>query len=802
MCATDGDCAVDHFCDTGHACQAKKDSAAGCASAGECTSGICDSDSQCSYAQDHGPCASDGQCRAGTICITDGANANLCEVCSAARASACAGVTPICGVANRCVACAVDHGGSGVACPSAASPLCKGDGSCGVCTQNADCAGTGHAGSICDPATGNCGNLCTVSADCGANQYCDSNRACQPLKAGDIGCAGAGECQGGVCDGDGKCGFALDHGPCATDGQCRAGTVCVGDGVNAGKCEACTVGHASTCAGVTPVCGGANQCVACTADRGVSGAACPSAATPVCRLDGSCGACTRNTDCAGAGHAGPICDAATGACGSLCTVSADCAANQYCDGNRACQALKGAAAGCATGSECGSGICASDGKCGFPTDHGPCTNDIQCRGGGICVGDGANLHKCEACTAAHANACSGSTPVCGVANACVACGVDYGITGVACPSTANPLCKGDGSCGACTKNADCAGAGHAGPICDAQTGGCGNLCAVDSDCGAGQYCGANHACQSRKESGVACAVAVECASGVCDSDSQCGLALDHGPCTSDGQCRAGTLCISDGPNAGKCEACSADHLQNCTNTTPVCNAGNQCVACVVDFGLTGATCPGATSPVCRADGSCGICATNADCGGDAHGGSICNLTTGACGNQCSNDADCGTGRFCDNTTGQPNLGACHFRIADGQALPPNGCTIENAPRLCASGACDPATDLCGAPPAPEAGDGGPSDSGRGGDVIASTDTATTDAAPAIDAANNTCSTATGSESCDAGAESGASGSAMIGGAGGCSCALAANQSGGGDGWLGLLTLIGVAVILRRRKQRT
>ncbi len=77
----------------------------------------------------------------------------------------CKDTTPIATLANACVACGGDNGsGASNACPDAANPFCRKDGSCGKCSTAADCSD--RPGKICSPTTGGCVATCTSDAQC------------------------------------------------------------------------------------------------------------------------------------------------------------------------------------------------------------------------------------------------------------------------------------------------------------------------------------------------------------------------------------------------------------------------------------------------------------------------------------------------------------------------------------------------------------------------------------------------------------------------------------------------------------
>ncbi len=181
-------------------------------------------------------------------CQTGGANplVGQCTQCSSTNVSKCTGQTPACDSATgKCTTC---NGGFGDAsatqvCPTAANPVCKtdgtcglangdngtsasapcptssnpyakSDGSCGKCTSNTDCAGSTHAGPICNTTSGACGTACNTNTDCAANSFCDAGgtpKTCKTKLADGQTCSAAAQCQTGACN-SGKCGEMMNQG--------------------------------------------------------------------------------------------------------------------------------------------------------------------------------------------------------------------------------------------------------------------------------------------------------------------------------------------------------------------------------------------------------------------------------------------------------------------------------------------------------------------------------------------------------------------------------------------------------------
>jgi MYXO-CTERM domain-containing protein len=148
-----------------------------------------------------------------------------------------------------------------------------------------------------------------------------------------------------------------------------------------------------------------------------------------------------------------------------------------------------------------------------------------------------------------------------------------------------------------------------------------------------------------------------------DSPLACAVAVDP-------------VCALAGPNKGACSPCNGDFG---TATTSACQ-------------LTGA-------PYCNLTGatvgSCGTCTSNADCTGAGHGGTLCNVPSGACGTPCTDDTQCKTTEWC---AGSP--GICIPKTLNGEHVPmqtpiDGNCTVANGMRVCLSTACEMDDDLCG-----------------------------------------------------------------------------------------------------------
>ncbi len=177
------------------------------------------------------------------------------------------------------------------------------------------------------------------------------------------------------------------------------------------------------------------------------------------------------------------------------------------------------------------------------------------------------------------------------------------------------------------------------------------------------------------------------------------LADTHcGGCVTSADCPAGASLCDTAKNT--CGTCLTSNLAACSGTTPACDtdpSNDVCAACTGDNGTaTTLPCPGSGAPYCAAAGSCGKCAHDSDCT-QGHAGPFCNATSGACGNVCFTDAECGAGNWCNDLAG---AGACQPETPNGTAVPGGSCGTNDAvgARACASQVCDSngdSGDACG-----------------------------------------------------------------------------------------------------------
>jgi hypothetical protein len=595
-----------------------------------------------------------------------------------------------------------------------ASGVCDGDIKCGyldrtqTCTSSAVCRSgvCGTASSLCQPVGG-----CSLDGDCASGQYCDgttlmcvaklANGAATVTDSLHTGtCPALGvECASGVCDSDGKCGYANGGGTCdATNGAvvCRSGSC---SGTRCGCASDTDCASTEFCLASTSTCTAKLADGAATIADALHTTSCPDRGAAECQ-SGTCGVGSNLCLAAGA-----------------CAADSDCASTMYCNG-ATCVLKKTNGTATTTdaihtgscpalGVECVSAVCDADDVCGYAMGSGTCdaTNAATVCRTGVCATTGTC--GCSADTDCASNQyCSGTTR---------ACTAKLDLGGTCNSSNAAQICE-SGACGsaslACIPNS-------------------GSGCWTDGDCLGTQFCKADHSCTNKLANGTAipndpahggaCSAqnaSAVCASGACDaSDNTCGIGLEHATCASTDQCTAG-VCVLTGDNAGRCEPCVSD--ASCTGATPACNtttnhcvactgashelctgdaplcntSTNACMACSADHAAvaTAGSCPSANAPLCTATGACGKCTANSDCTGHARG-AFCDLTTGACGAGCTTDRDCASSEWCSNPTAQPVSGTCVSKLANDDLVPSavlvdGACTAALGQRVCASGVCD------------------------------------------------------------------------------------------------------------------
>lgn len=253
-------------------------------------------------------------------------------------------------------------------------------------------------------------------------------------------------------------------------------------------------------------------------------------------------------------------------------------------------------------------------------------------------------------------------PVCNpIEGSCHPCDGDFGSKSAnACQLANAPTCfpTGDpsvaGSCGKCTKDADCTNGTHAGPTCDVVSGACGTGCTKDEDCQPTQWC-----------------TAVGTTPGVCVPKVPNAQPVPPNP-PINGECTPANgqrTCLS-----AVCE--ESDDLCGKKNSSPCPGGKDQC-----------------RSDICFVDQLCGLpngqpCQGDGQCRSDLCKGGICT------GKPCGADTDCpAPGQVCD-----PNTNTCVDGCRPGLNAPADGGEINGTcepPSTCVSdggpiGTCVPA----------------------------------------------------------------------------------------------------------------
>ena len=628
-----------------------------------CVSGLCDtSNSECGYANGHGPCtAGPGPTTGTTVCQS--------ATCSA-HGTVCVPATNGCAVDADC---------------SAASYCNTVTYTCVAKLPNGQPVPT--VGNHTPVLNGTCG--AGVGASVCVSGVCDADGLCGYAN-GDGSCAAgtpAPVCRSNVCDPDLKCGYANGDGPCIPGAGgngavvCRSTLVCALSHIcePAGGCDAdadCTGGNWCNIS--------AHTCTA-KAPNGSPVGKDPGHTTPV--LDGTCGVGVGALTCISG-----VCDT-DGNCG-------------YAVGDGPCN-------GTGNPTECRSATCSTNGKC---EPMNGCNVDPDCTAAQWC-NEGAHLCMAKLAngTAIPTDPTTGTMPGSHLDGVCTAgAGAIVCVTGICDPKdNACGLANGDSSC---TGNPAACRSG----VCT-TTGICG--CAVDTDCTAGNWCNETlHVCTPQLANGVPvptdgahtpivlngqCTTAnagavgpLVCQSGVCDThDSDCGYADGDGPCTPGAAGNGGTVCRS-----GVCgtsmvciasNGCAAD--SDCaTGTWCDINAGNQSLNACVPQLANGMPVPNDPGHSPTLDGSCTVAAGTATCVSG-----VCDPRDNDCG-YANGDGPCTgstAGSVCRSTicaTTGPNMGKCEACVTDSQcpSTAPH-CSTTNACIQCTSSAqCSGSTPIC------------------------------------------------------------------------------------------------------------
>jgi len=245
-----------------------------------------------------------------------------------------------------------------------------------------------------------------------------------------------------------------------------------------------------------------------------------------CRADGTCG------DCANDGQCGTGYSCLSARCVRTCADHATCGAGRYCraDAPRLCTACSATdAAHCGTaGSPAGCSPCSPDtpvcsgGTC-VCTSHASCGAGRSCVAGACADCSQTDAARCGTSVApAGCRVCTGSTPAC-AAGVCSCAG--SGATD-SCIGAGGGYCSYDGTCAACTSDAQCGGYFCRDSHCVAP-------CSTDAGCGTGRYCavGAAPVC-------TPCSTIDPDHCGTGSSPAGCARCTDPAPFCNHGTCEA------------------------------------------------------------------------------------------------------------------------------------------------------------------------------------------------------------------------------------------------------------------------
>ena len=420
-------------------------------------------------------------------------------------------------------------------------------------------------------------------------------------------------------------------------------------------------------------------------------------------------------------------------------------------------ATGGAVAGTTGGSAAGTGggtagtggttpACTNGTGCVLPGSiNGVCANGVctNCAGMSacttaygamhICLGTGATascvMGDCQQNSDCNGRLCNTSTHFCTNCTTSTQCVAALGANHVCQNGTCiagnclgNSDCQNGQFCGAgsqCTgcgiSDATCVSAFGAGYIC--VSGGCvTGTCHDNSGCASGQICTASHVCAPCTTDGqcgtgrvcVGTGATATCVTGNCHVSNDCSngqVCLNNtcANCTGDGQCAAGQLCLSGGCVTGNCRLatdCSGGRICTANNCT-ACATDGQCIS---GYGANqlcngaGACVPGncraagdctATSQVCNTSTMfCAGCAADSQCASEYAGARICISNVCVVGN-CHDTTNCPVGQLCGVASHACEGCASDTQCADAANYGPNHICQNNA---CISGNCHAAAD--------------------------------------------------------------------------------------------------------------
>jgi hypothetical protein len=750
-CFVDGDCTAAQYCGAA-TCAAKLANGAAiptvaghtpplngtCSAAvgtSVCTSGVCDTDNKCGYADGDGTCTTGNAgtvCRGGACstslkcmpsggCLVDGdcSSAQFCNTATKACTAKLTNGTAIPTIAGHTPALA------GTCSAPVGTAVCIGavcdtaDNKCGLADGDGPCT-VGNAGAVCRSGACSAGltciapGACASDGDCTATQFCNTQtKLCAPKLANNTAiptitghtpaldgtCSGAVAtvvCTSAVCDtADAKCGYADGDGTC-TPGN--AGTVC-----RNGSCS--TSGACKPAGGclVDPDCAASEFCNTQTSlctPKLTNGSPIPSITGHTPAIAGACGPGVGPIVCTSA-----VCDSVDDECG-------------FADFRGSCNSLN-------AGNVCRSGTCSSSGVCMPP---GGCLSDGDCNSSTQFCDTGAH-----ACASKIAN--DGAIPniaghVPAISGTC-----SSGVAFIVC--TSGVCDSADNKCGFANTHGSC-NQSNAATIC--RSGACspGGVCIApgtclgDTDCASGQFCNTQtQACVPKLANGTViptitghtpalagtCDPTVGttvCTSAICDTaDNLCGFGDGHGSCNTgnastvcrSGNCSVAGVCVAAG-------ACASDldclPTEFCNNETSLCKpklSNSTAIPTIAGHTppVAGTCSPAVALSVCAA----GVCDTKDNLCGYADGDGVCSDTNassvcrngvcapaGVCGTPtgCVSDITCPAGQFCNTQSS-----ICTSRLQNGESIPiisghspalDGKCTFAVATAVCVAGVCD------------------------------------------------------------------------------------------------------------------
>ncbi len=521
----------------------------------------------CTPGGDAGADAGSGvDCRRGTPCdlpqVCDVVTGDCVEClddteCSGNMATGDAGAATTCDEArHECVRCLDDADCMGGVCKVDMSS--SSGNVCVECLVNENCGGDRP---ICDTATNECTASCTSDAECrGDKPVCNTSRN--------------------------LCVECLDSSRCtdSTATQCN---------LSSNECVECL--DDAPCAATNRICDLAqNTCVECQADAQC--AARPDAATlPYCEVeDKTCVGCLNDTQCT---------DSDTSRCNPVLHTCVGCTSDSQCENGQLCNAF-GACVDCLDNAHCTTSpvgpLCdTATGRCAecLNPDSSECRTDDAAR----CETSvtSPEFHTCVTCNE-HAQ-CANKPfdgPLCHpLTGNCVSC-----ISNAECLSVGTSRC-GNGTCGVCSINQDCAlFNGEAGrPLAPACLNGVGCVeCTLNGDCsGAEPRCKVNNLGEALGPAPVN--TCVECIANAdcpgageslcqnntcvpCVADADCDH-VDSNGSTAGGTplnvCDAGTCVQCTGPKRGACGTNVCNSVTKACTAFPVGSA-ELCATCVSD----------------------------------------------------------------------------------------------------------------------------------------------------------------------------------------------------------------------------